>query len=110
MPEFTKQERKTLRDLATAVYEAEAHEFLRELDAAFARWRAGEIMSSELLGAIHVFHQDQSRELWSRYQTLKDPEIVARGLALHLLAADKVPDSIEIKLRPLVDLFARHHA
>jgi hypothetical protein len=39
MSEFTKPERKVLRDLASFVYEAEAHSYLAKLDAEFERWR-----------------------------------------------------------------------
>lgn len=106
MSEFTKTERKVLRDLAGTVYEADAHESLEELDAEFGRWREGEILSSELIAAIHEFHQHRSRELWSRYQALKDPEIVARGVAMGYLAEEQVPEAIREKLRPLLDLFA----
>ena len=63
--EFTKSERKQMRELAGTVYEAEAHALLEELDAEFSRWRSGECLSSELLAAIHEFHQHQSRQLWA---------------------------------------------
>jgi len=80
---------------------------LEELDAQFQEWRTGEIESSELLQAIHEFHQHQSRQLWSRYQALKEPEIVARGLALGLLE-ESVPEELRAKLAPLVEFFSRH--
>ena len=108
MNEFTKFERKTLRDLAGTVYEAEAHAYLEELEREFARWRSAEILSSELLAAIHEFHQGQSRELWSRYQSLKEPEIVARGVFLGYLAEKQVPEAIRQKLQPLLEFFAKN--
>jgi len=89
--EFTKGERRQLWELAGLVYEAEAHQLLEELEFEFKRWRDGEILSSELLGAIHEFHQHESRELWSVYQALREPEIVARGLALGFMAESSVP-------------------
>jgi len=109
MAEFTKSERKTLRDLAGAVYESEAHAYLEELESEFARWRSAEILSSELLSVIHEFHQGQSRELWSRYQSLKEPEIVARGVALGYLTEEQVPEAVRQKLQPLLEFFAKHH-
>lgn len=78
--EFTKAERRQLREFAGSVYEVEAHQMLEELESEFKRWREGEILSSELLGAIHEFHQHESRELWSMYQALREPEIVASRL------------------------------
>ena len=106
--EFTKAERKTLRELSGLTYEAEAHLMLEELDAEFQSWRAGELESSELLRAIHEFHQEQSRELWSRYQALKEPEIVARGVVYGFLK-EPVPEELRAKLAPLVEFFERHN-
>lgn len=107
MSEFTKAEKKMLREFAATIYEAEAHQMLRELDAEFQRWRDGEIFSSELLGAIHEFHQHESRELWSLYQSMKEPEIVARGFALRLIS-EPLPEELRSKLEPLVEFFSRH--
>src|SRR5262245_44247203 len=63
--EFTKAERRELRELAGDVYEAEARQYLEELDEDFERWRKGEMLSSNLLTSIHQFHQHQNRELWN---------------------------------------------
>lgn len=78
---------------------------LEELDAEFQRWRDGELLSSELLTAIHEFHQHQSRELWSMYQGLKEADIVARGLDLGLLAEAAVAPDLLAKLKPLSSSF-----
>jgi hypothetical protein len=96
--EFSRPERKMLRGLAGDVYEAEARELLEELDAAFDLWRQGEKLSSELLTDIHEFHQHQSRELWSMYQTLDEATIVARGIGFGLIPEDEVPQAIREKL------------
>ncbi len=105
--EFTKAEKKALRELAEAIYEAEAHVMLEELDASFSEWREGEMLSSELLAAINEFHQNESRDLWSKYQALKEDEIVARGLALGLVSKE-LPEQLQAKLEPLIEFFARH--
>lgn len=105
--DFTKGERRQLRELAGEVYEAEAHQMLEALESEFKRWRGGEILSSELLNAVHEFHQHESRELWSMYQGLRDPEIVARGLALGLVAESSVPVELLAKLEPLRTFFGR---
>ena len=109
MSEFTKPERKTLRELASEAYEAEARSYLAELEADFLRWRQDEMSSSELLASIHAFHQEQSRELWSRHQSLKEPEIVARGVVLGFVRAEKIPEQLRAKLKLLLEFFAQHH-
>jgi hypothetical protein len=98
--EFTKSERKKMRELAATVYEAEAHAMLEELDSEFARWRTGERLSSKLLSAIHDFHQHQSRALWSSYQGLSDSMALERGLALGLIAESSIPSAVLAKLDP----------
>ena len=103
--DFTKSEKKALRELSGTIYEAEAHLMLEELDAQFQEWRSGEMESSELLRAIHDFHQHESRELWSRYQALKEPEVVARGVALGLLS-EPLPTALRTKLESLIEFFA----
>jgi hypothetical protein len=97
--EFTKAERTELRELAAAVYEAEAHVYLSELDQDFAKWRKGKMRSSDLLTSIHQFHQHQNRELWSLYQGLSDDMVVERGLRLGLLAEAKASPQLLEKLR-----------
>jgi len=104
--EFTKAERKTLRELSGTAYEAGAHLMLKELDAEFRSWRTGEMESSDLLRALHEFHQHQSRELWSMYQGLKEPDIVARGIALGLLK-EPVSEELRTKLAPLIELYEK---
>lgn len=105
MAEFSKSEKKALRELAGVVYEAEARLALDELDAQFQGWRDGETLGSELIAAIHEFHQQDARALWSTYQSLKEPEIVARGLALRLITADSVPEQLRAKREPLSTFF-----
>ena len=98
--ELTKSERRQLRQLAGEVYEAEAHRVLEKLDQDFERWRRNEMLSSELLGTIHDFHQHRSRELWSMYNGATDSMVVSRGVGLGLLPESKVPPAILVELDP----------
>ena len=107
MHEYTKAERKALRDLAGEVYEWELHGHLEQLDMAFAEWRRGEMYSSELSDKIHDFHQHAARELWSMYQSLKEDELVARGIALGAISDKSLDSELRTKLKPLVDEFRR---
>ncbi len=107
MAEYSKSEKKALRELAGTVYEAEARLALDDLDSQFELWRKGSILGSELFEAIHKFHQEDARALWSVYQALKEPDIVARGMALALIPAESVPESLRAKLEPLMAAFDR---
>jgi hypothetical protein len=103
--DFTKRERQALRELAGEVYESEAALLLEDLATSFTKWRGGKLLPSELLDAIHEFHRDQSRQLWSMYQSLGETDIVARGLAQGLLAPAKVAPALREKLKPLIEAF-----
>ena len=107
MDQYAKTERKLLRDLAGEVYEWELHGYLEELDEAFDQWRNGEMLSSELSDKIHTFHQHAARELWSMYQTLKEDEIVARGVVLGALSEADLSSELRKKLKPLLETFRR---
>ena len=109
MAEFTKSELRTLRELASEVYEAEAHSYLAELEADFLRWRRDKVSNAELLASIHKFHQEQARDLWSRYQSLKEPDLVARGVVLGFISVEQLPEQLKSKLNPLLEFFAQHH-
>jgi hypothetical protein len=105
MAEFTKAERHELNELARTVHEAEAHRMLEALDADFHRWRTGGLSSSALLALIHQFHQQQSRDLWAIYRTLRAPDIVARGIAFGFIADDAVSASLRARLEPTVAFY-----
>lgn len=105
--EFTKRERQQLRELAGDAYEAELNRALEQLAGSFDRWREGKLIGSELSQAIHEFHQGEARQLWSMYQTLKDPDVVARAIALDLIRRESVPQALQEKLASLVDLIRR---
>lgn len=102
--DFTKAERKLLRDLAAKTYEAEARYILEELDAEFKRWRAGELLASEMLDAVNEFHRERSRGLAGSYRSLNDRLIVQRGLGVGLLAESDVPPELRAKLNPWIGL------
>jgi hypothetical protein len=66
-PNYTKAQRRRLRELGGIAYERDLSGELAKLESAFARWRGGEIDAFELSEVIHRFHQGPSRELFSKY-------------------------------------------
>ena len=96
--EFNRSERKTLRELASEVFEAEACDVLADLAASFAEWRKKKRLSSDFLADIRSFHQDHSQRLWATYQNMDDSEVVARGVAFGFIPEKKVPRQIAEKL------------
>ena len=96
---------KKLRRLAAEVYEWELRVQLELLDNSFAEWRRGKLLRSELSDAIHRFHQHEARDIWSMYQTLKEPEMVARGIALGAISGDALSAVLRDKIIPLSHYF-----
>lgn len=105
MIDFTRRERQHLREIAGEVYEAEMAVHLGELAAQFTRWRAGEVLPSELVDFVHQFHQGPARRIWSMYQAMDERNIVARGIALGLLPAAKVGGELHERLQPLIEAY-----
>ena len=60
---------RALRALAAAAHEEELRRALVPLQAAFDRWKRGELSSAELSDAIHQFHQGPAREVFDRYNS-----------------------------------------
>ena len=77
--EFTKTQRRRIRELCALAYERELSAELARLEAAFRRWRAEEINAFGLSDLIHQFHQGPSRELFLRYDQV-DPLLVASAI------------------------------
>ena len=46
-----------------------------------------------------------ARDIWSMYQTLKYPEIVARGIALGAISDDALSAELRDKIKPLSHRF-----
>ena len=65
--EFTKAQRRRLRELGAIAYERDLSAELSKLETEFGRWRAGEIDAHELSDRIHRFHQGPARKLFSMY-------------------------------------------
>ena len=63
MAEYSKSERTELRRLAAEAYEWELRGKLELLDKSFAEWRRGKMLCSDLVDAIHQFHQHQARDI-----------------------------------------------
>ena len=95
---FTKTERRKLRELAGLAYERELSEALRELATDFAAWKGKSINAFDLSDSIHEFHNGVARDLWSLYNQLKPPMIVAGALERGVLTSKDVPAPLRAKL------------
>jgi hypothetical protein len=96
--QFTKGEKRQLRQLAGTAYERELGAALRELQATFAEWERGSITAFDMSEAIHEFSKGIARELWKRYSPRLDPFNVARAIGEGYLTEAEVPPALREKL------------
>ncbi len=94
MNTFTKTQKREIRELCAKLWEVEAKRTLDILDAQFDRWRRGDLSHDELLGAIHKFHQEDQRDLWSRYTQPRSEWVVAGGLVSGDIELDELSEGL----------------
>jgi hypothetical protein len=95
--EFTKAQRRRLRELGTMAYERELCLELSKLETEFGRWRAGEIDAHELSDRIHRFHQGPARLLFSKFDHSNLDFAVAHAIHRGLITEEEAgADGIEM--------------
>jgi len=99
-PAYRSSERgkKELRRLSRIAHERALRVALEKLEAKFSLWHSGKLDTFALNDAIHEYHQNDQRELWSLYQPSMASAAVARAVAEGLLKES------ELSPRLLADL------
>jgi hypothetical protein len=98
MKEYSKNEKRRLRELADLAYERELKKSLAVLAAKFDDWKATKITSLELSQLLHEFDHGESRELRSMYDTPQHDMVVARALVKGILTKEEVGEDVAIFL------------
>jgi len=93
-PEMPKRLKRALREAAMAAHEEELRRALVPLDAAFQRWRAGDVGSGELAELIHEFHDGPARELFKRYNYGQLDLAVAHAIVAGILDRSRLPGEL----------------
>jgi hypothetical protein len=105
--QFTKSQRRRLRQLGGVAYERELSAELSNIETEFGRWRAGEIDAHELSERIHRFHQGPARQLFSKYEQwnldFAIADAIYRGLITEEEVGADVMDMLRIHLEFLRD-------
>jgi hypothetical protein len=106
MPPLDSQQRETpkrikraLREAGMAAHEEELRRALVPLDAAFERWRAGQVGSGELAEVIHEFHDGPARELFKKYNSGQLEFAVAHAIVSGVLDRSSLPTDLLETLR-----------
>ena len=105
MAEPSKNVKRLLRKYASIAHEEELRRELTRLDAAFEKWKKGDMMSGELTDFIHQFHQGPARELFLRYNTGMLDMAVASAIVKGILDKNQVPPEVLDYLSKAISFF-----
>lgn len=106
--EYPKAIKRQLRELMALAYERELAQALTKLDEHFAAWKRGEINPFELSDLIHQFHQKTARELFNRYDTRGDQDMIVSGsVAIGILSRSDIPDEVWPHIESRVEFFRK---
>ena len=97
--------RRKTREFADQAYEEELRRALAPLADAFERWKVGAASSVEISDLIHEFHQGPSRQLRGTYTALKPDALVARAVAVGVIARKSLPPEVAASLTDEIKTF-----
>ena len=90
MQEFSKSEKKRLRELAALAYERDVSNSLSKLATKFEEWKNGSITALDLNHALHEYDRTESRDLWGKYDSNQFDVQVASAIVYCLLTEAEV--------------------
>jgi hypothetical protein len=102
--EWTKSQRRLLRELAGKAYDRELARELGALEADFARWRGGELDVHELSEQIHRFHNGPARRLYLDYASTHRELAVGAAIGRGILTEEEATPEILEALKGLIEL------
>jgi hypothetical protein len=102
--EWTKSQRRLLRELAGRAYDRELARELGAIDTDFARWRRGEIDVHALSEQIHRFHNGPARRLYLDYTGTHLEIAVGAAIGRGILTEEEATPEILEALRGLIEL------
>lgn len=103
--DFSKTQRRKLRELKQKAYQIELDRELEHLYQQFCRWKMGELITWDLADAIHDFHRGPSRKLYGRYNDTDDDIIVAWALKQGILSRDEIPDELYQAIESILSFY-----
>ena len=103
--EFTKKQKRLLRELAADAHERELALELTKLLSDFRSWEEGNFNPHELNQKIHEFHNGASRELFKAY-AMGDPYFgVVRAIYDEILDSSQIDPDFLSKIQKTLDYF-----
>ena len=90
MAEFSKSEKKRLRELAALAHERDVAKSLSKIASKVEEWKNGKITALDMNEALHEYDRGESREVWSRYDSNQYDIQVASAIVRGLLTESEV--------------------
>ena len=97
--EWSKKQRRELRELQGIAWERELVAALQVLRGDFDAWERGEISAFDLSDRIHEYHNGISRELFNRYSGSLNDFVILRAIASGVIAESELSDELHKSLR-----------
>jgi hypothetical protein len=110
MQEVPKWIKRLVREWAGIAHDRELRKALSELRIQFDRWERSEIDAFELNDLVHRFHQDASREIWTRYATTHLEPAVASAVATGVLRKEELPAELLQHIAGLIEFYEHDHS
>ena len=107
MPDVPKRIKRLVREWAGIAHDRDLRKALSDLRAQFDRWDRGAINAFELNDLVHQFHQDTSREIWTRYATTHLEPAVASAVAAGVLRKEELPTELLQHIAGLIEFYER---
>jgi hypothetical protein len=102
--EWTKSQRRLLRELAVRAYDRELARELGALEGDFAQWRREEIDVHQLNEQIHRFHNGPARRLYLNYTDTHFETMVGAALSRGVLTEEETTPEILKALKSYIEL------
>ena len=105
MKQYSRSEKRRLRELASLAYDRELMKILTVVAAKVDEWKAMKITSLELSQLLHEFDRGESRDLWSMYDTPQHDMLVARALVKAILTKKEIGEHLAGLLEPHIRFY-----
>ena len=103
VPSLTKRQRSKLRELAGRAHARALARAMSELRERFQRWSGSEDGVFEVNDFVHKFHNETSRELYTRYVTAPAEFAVIDALRHGILRLEEVGEELVVAIGFMVE-------
>jgi len=107
MKTYTKQIWKMIREWHDIAYQRELNAELSKLYDQFYQWKIGKMDAFDLSQAIHKFHDETARQLYSAYVMSRHNEdsLLVAAVARGFISEEELPTELVEALKPKLSLF-----